>query len=128
MDAKYLMVDQPLHDVEDAQPVRTSPKWKLQFGASRPCCQALIAAMEAARTRLDARRRALSVVVDRPTRALTVGYDAGIVDAATVASPPSVNGAHAPARRSSSGEMNTCIGEPASWPRTRQRPNGQTCG
>ena len=26
------------------------------------------------------------------------------------------------------GEMNTCIGEPSSWPRTRQRPTGQACG
>jgi hypothetical protein len=32
-----------------------------------------------------------------------------------VASPPGVKGAHAPARRSSSGEMNTCIREPATY-------------
>ena len=35
MDAEYLVVDQSLHDVEVAQPVKTSPKWKLQFGDRR---------------------------------------------------------------------------------------------
>jgi len=47
MDANYLMVDQSLHDVEDAP----AGEWKLQFGARRPCRQAVIAAMDAARTR-----------------------------------------------------------------------------
>jgi hypothetical protein len=50
MGAKYLMVDQPSTTLKMPQPVRTSPKWKVQFGARRPCRQAVIAAMEAART------------------------------------------------------------------------------
>jgi hypothetical protein len=51
MDADYLVVDQSLHDVEDAPAGEDESEMRLQFGARRPGRQIVIAAIEAARTR-----------------------------------------------------------------------------
>src|SRR5215217_4961698 len=67
------------------------------------------------------------LVVDRSTRALTGAWllHRNPLTRLPASSPLGVKCAHTPARRSSSGEMNTCIEEPATWPQTRQRTNGR---